>query len=197
MWKLETFHIQPRKYLISSLAYRKKTSIGMQFILFPSPRGVLKHSGADLQLTHGQSPQPKPWAVPSPGGCLQEEGLLRHRHSCSSAQLHTCIFSSWNPTLPFWQNILMSKVKEMCYCLPLPWTAVFLSKDLWKGFFLLDSPNLCLPLPPLCSRPLSSGPADTYHSIPYQAQGSMGISSHHLHRFKKQTRLHSTFMFPS
>lgn len=63
--------------------------------------------------------------------------------------------------------------------------------------YLLDSLNPWPPFPPLCSNPQSSGAQLTFVTLfPYQTRGSMGISSHHLHRFKKQTRSHSTFMFP-
>lgn len=53
---------------------------------------------------------------------------------------------------------------------------------------MLDSPNPWPLLPPLLKPTEFWSPADTYHSISSSGWKCMGISSHHLHRFKKQTR---------
>lgn len=101
-----------------------------------------------------------------------------------------------NPT--FCQNILIrAKVKEMCYCLPLPphLDDCVCKQSSLKGF-ICWTPLPCGPLSLCSAQTQSSGAQLTLITpSPYQTRGSMGISSHRLHRFKKQTRPHSTFMF--
>lgn len=149
----------------SPLAYRKKTSIEIPFILCSAPRGILKHSGADLQLSHGQSTGTQPKQCPV-------KVCVCRKRDCHCAALHSCT----HPLLQFKSKpyILTEQFNQGKsqgnVLLPPPYLDWCVCKQRFlKGFicWILLTHG---PFSPLCSNPLSSGAQLTLTTpFPHQA----------------------------